>query len=214
LRAGNAAALALAAAMVTATSPSAHRLDECLQAARIAVEPDHLTLELDITPGVAVAGAIVSAIDRDRDGVLSAAEHQDYATQVLDSVEVAIDGRQVHIASALTTFPALAALETGDGTIQLRSTLAVPSQQPGTHRVLFRNRYRPGISVYLANALVPESGRIAVTAQRREASQRDLTITYDVRPDRRSPSRWPWLLGGCALAAGIWQWAKDHPAIS
>jgi hypothetical protein len=199
LRAGNAAALALTAAMVTATSLSAHRLDECLQAARIAVEPDHLTLELDITPGVAVAGAMVSAIDRDRDGVLSAAEQQDYSTQVLDSVEVAIDGRPVHIASAVTTFPALAALQSGDGTIQLRSTLAVPPQQPGTHRVLFRNRYRPDISVYLANALVPESGRIAVTAQRREADQRDLTITYDLRSEE--PGRWTWLFGGVALTA-------------
>jgi hypothetical protein len=39
----------------TASTASAHRRDEYLQAARIAVGPDRVRIELDLTPGMAVA---------------------------------------------------------------------------------------------------------------------------------------------------------------
>jgi hypothetical protein len=52
----------VAAACAAGAGVSAHRLDECLQAARIAIEPDHVGLELDLTPGRAVADAIIADI--------------------------------------------------------------------------------------------------------------------------------------------------------
>ncbi len=74
LRAGRSTALALAltAAVAISTAASAHRRDEYLQAARLAVEPGRVELELDLTPGIAVSAATIADIDRDRDGVLSA----------------------------------------------------------------------------------------------------------------------------------------------
>ena len=48
----------------------------------------------------------------------------------------------------------------------------------GSHRLLFRNAHLAGHSAYLANALVPESARVAVTAQRRDRDQSELTIEY------------------------------------
>ena len=57
------AALVLASAFAGGATLSAHRLDEYLQAARVGIEPDRLHLELDMTPGVAVADAgIVFAV--------------------------------------------------------------------------------------------------------------------------------------------------------
>jgi hypothetical protein len=204
LRAGEAAAvLTVTAAVLAGTGASAHRLDECLQAARIAVEPGRVHLELDLTPGVEAAETIIGEIDGDRDGSLSFDEQQAYARRVLAAIELASDGRRLDLAPggalspAAGVFPAVDALRRGEGTIRLRVQTALPPQPAGGHRVFFRNGYRPDLSVYLANALVPQSDRIAVTAQRHDALQRDLTIDYVVRPGRAAPSS-GWLLGGVA----------------
>ena len=58
-----------AAALIctAAVGLSAHRRDEHLQAARIAIELERVDVELDITPGADVADALVSAIDGDHE---------------------------------------------------------------------------------------------------------------------------------------------------
>ena len=64
--------LALTTAIVGVAEVSAHRRDEYLQAARLAIDPGRVQLELDLTPGIALAEAIIADIDRNRDGSLSA----------------------------------------------------------------------------------------------------------------------------------------------
>ena len=68
--------LALAIVIVSAISLSAHRMDEYLQAARIAIDPDRVEIELDLTPGIALAESILADIDRNHDGLLSAEEQR------------------------------------------------------------------------------------------------------------------------------------------
>jgi len=187
------------AVMTAATSVGAHRLDECLQAARIAVEPERITLELDVTPGVAIADSFIPEIDRDRDGTIAAREQQDFVRRVLGSMDVSLDGRRLELADSTATFPELAALRTGEGMIRVRASVAVPIQSAGAHRVAFRNGYRRDVSVYLANALVPESDRVAITAQHHSAEQRDLVIDYDLHAE--TPALWwPWLAAAAVLA--------------
>ena len=69
----------------------------------------------------------------------------------------------------------------GEGTIRLQSTATLPRLSMGPHQLLFRNSHHPDRSVYLANALVPESDQVAVTAQRRDGDQSELTIDYVLR---------------------------------
>ena len=57
----------------------------------------------------------------------------------------------------------------------------------------------PDRSVYLANALVPESDQVAVTAQRRDGDQTELTIDYVLRT-ASATSTAAWLLGSIAAA--------------
>jgi hypothetical protein len=198
LRAIRAPGLVLAATVVLTGGVSAHRLDECLQAARIAIAPDHVALELDVTPGAAVAETLIADIDRDGDGDLSSAEQDAYVRQVLGSIDLAVDDRRLAVRNSSGNFPDVAALRRGEGTIALRSDARVPNLPAGAHRVQFRNRYRSDVSVDLANALVPESDRVAVLAQHRAADQRELTIDYRVDAKPGLPST-AWLLG--ALAA-------------
>jgi len=200
----------MAAVLASGGVASAHRLDECLQAARIAIEPRAITLELDLTPGVDVAATILADIDRDRDGTLSPLEQQDYARRVFEEMEIAVDGRLAKASAAPAIFPDVAAIQRGEGTIQLRSTIPLAQQSAGTHQVFFRNGYRSGISAYLANALVPGSSRIAIKSQRRGADQRDLTIDYELRSE--GPPQWTWLFGGVAVAAAIAGLKKKIPS--
>jgi hypothetical protein len=209
LRAGN-HSVVLLALVVTATlagsaGVSAHRLDECLQAARIAIEPDHVELELDLTPGRAVADAIVADIDRDRDGSLSPGERQAYVARVLGDVRLEVDGRPLDVKAAAATFAQVEAFRSGEGTIRIRAGAVLPRNDVGAHRLFFRNSHRRDVSVYLANALVPASARIGVTAQRHTAEQQDLTIDYVVR-EGRAMSLPGWLVLAGALGAALYGW--------
>ena len=195
-------ALALTTAVVAGIGVSAHRRDEYLQAARLAVEPGRVDLELDLTPGIAVAEAAIAAIDRDRDGVLSADEKRAYAGRAFDAVALELDGRPLHVESVSATFPGLADLRHGEGTIRLQAAVVLPQQADGDHHLSFRNRDQRDGSVYLANALVPKSERVTITAQRRDPAQRELTIDYGLRggPATSLPA---WLLGGLVAATVV-----------
>jgi hypothetical protein len=183
-RASSAAACGLTLALAAAAggAPSAHRLDEYLQAARIAIDPDRVQLDLDLTPGVAVAGAILSDIDGNRDGSASAEEQRAYAAAVVGALDLAVDGRPLALLPGPSSFPRLDAVRRGEGTISLHAAALLPRQPDGVHRVSFRNRHHPDRSVYLANAMVPDSDRVAVTEQRRDSDQRELVIEYVLRP--------------------------------
>jgi hypothetical protein len=195
--------LALTMVGVVSTDVSAHRRDEYLQAARLAIAPDRVELQLDLTPGIAVAGAIIADIDGNRDDLLSPGEQQAYAGRVLNALSVDIDGQPVPLQLAASRFPDVDAFRRGEGTIELRlqPNADLPPLSEGAHQLSYRNTHRRDVGVYLANALVPDSDRVSITAQLRDTDQRDLTITYVVRDGPETSLAHAWLLGWIAAAA-------------
>jgi hypothetical protein len=167
--------------IVGGAMPSAHRTDEYLQAARLAIDPGRVQIELDLTPGIAMADAILADIDRDRDGSLSAEEQRAYGTLVLSALQVEVDGTRLPVQLGVSSFPEPEAVRRGEGTIRLHSAAMLPRLSIGFHQLLFRNRHHPDRSVYLANAVVPASDRVAVRAQRRDGDQTELIIEYVLR---------------------------------
>lgn len=184
-------------AIVGSDRASAHRRDELLQAARIAVDRTHVELELDLTPGIAVAEAIVAGIDRDQDGSISSPERDAYIAQVVGAVALAVDGHRVALEPSAATFPAIEAMRTGEGTIQIRCHAALATLSTGTHRLVFRNQYRRDVSAYLANALEPRGGGVIVTSQERAPDQHDLAIDFAVEARGGVVPPW-WVFGGVA----------------
>jgi len=182
-RASRATAFAIAAAtaVVLNAGVSAHRLDEYLQTARIAIQPDRVHLELDLTPGVAVADRIVQRIDKDGDGALSMEEQQTYARQMLSAIALRVDGAPLQMTLVASHFPDVEAVKRGEGTIKLDVDIVVPLLSAGRHQLFFHNANDPDSAAYLANALMPENDRISIARQVRDASQRELTIDFDVR---------------------------------
>jgi hypothetical protein len=194
--------LALTTALVGVAEVSAHRRDEYLQAARLAIEPGAVQLELDLTPGIELAEAIIAEIDRNRDGALSLDEQRAYGSLVLSALTLEVDGTPVRAQLAASSFPDVDAMKRGEGTIRIQSAGSLPRLSVGPHQLMFRNRHHPVRSVYLANALVPASDEVAVTAQRRDSDQTELTIEYILRA---APARFTaaWLLGGIVAAMGL-----------
>ena len=188
------------AVVLTTTALQAHRLDECLQAARIAVEEDRVEIELGLTPGVAVAATIIGDIDRDRDGVLSGEEQRAYVKDVVNALRLSVDGRSLAIEAGPSVFPELAAVRAGEAIINLQFVASLPAMSAGRHYISFTNAFRRDVSVYMTNALVPEDDRITITAQQRDPEQRTTTIAYAIAS--RSSEMWPVWMG--APFAGAW----------
>ena len=189
-------------AIVASADVSTHRRDEYLQAARLAIDPARVEIELDLTPGIALADTIIADIDRNRDGLFSPDEQQAYGSVVLAALTLDVDGTPVRMQPDAASFPDADAMRRGEGTIRLHLSATLPRSSAGVHQLLFRNSHHRDRGVYLANALVPESRQVAVTGQRRDENQTELTIDYLVRPAPARPAT-AWLVGGLAVATAL-----------
>ncbi len=189
----------------------AHRLDEYLQATRVAIDVDRVGLEIDLTPGVSVAAKVVAWLDTNGDGRISGAEGDAYARQVLGAVGLSVDGRRAALALVDGRFPDVRDMADGSGVIRIRATARIPSTGSGRHQLAYFNRHHPEMSVYLANTLVPADPRIQVGRQQRDPAQHQLTVDYEVAPD----SAWlraTWLLGG-TVAIGLLFLGRRAPSL-
>lgn len=197
MRAGSAVGAALVSALVAAAGAgvSAHRYDEYLHASRIAIAPASVRLEVSLTPGMAVADAVIRDIDTDRDAVLSDAERRAYAQRVLGGLSLRLDDALVPLAVASSNFPAAGALRGGDSAITIVVDAPLPRSTQGAHRLSFRNANAAHGAVYLANALLPEDDRVAITGMTHAVDQSGLTVAYTVRPARDWSWIWRRLLG-------------------
>lgn len=191
---------ACALALLPATA-GAHRLDEYLQASRVAIGRDRIDVEIDLTPGIAVTPQVLAAIDTNHDGTLSAHEAETYARAVVAVLSLEIDDRAADLEIAGHRFPDVDAMRQGTGTIRVSAAARLPHTGRGTHRILFRNAHRPEIGVYLANALVPRDPAIQIARQERDVLQRELRIDYAVRP--RWPSALSWSGAAVLVLAGL-----------
>ena len=133
-----------------------------------------------MTPGVAVAPAVLAMIDTDGNGDLSAAESDDYARRIIDALVMTVDGQRVRPRLERRQVPAPRDLKAGTASIRLHASAPLPALTDGPHHVFFSNTHRSDIGVYLANALVPSDPRIEITGQRRDVAQHELTIDYSL----------------------------------
>src|SRR4051794_37533013 len=85
----------------------AHRLDEYLQATKISVEQNQISVELRLTPGVAVLPAVLASIDIDGDGLMAEAEQRAYAQRVRDDLLLTLNGAPLSLQLTSLSFPEL-----------------------------------------------------------------------------------------------------------
>ncbi len=159
------------ALLASASTLFAHQLDQYLQATLVVIEPDRVRLQINLTPGVAVAEKVLALVDRDRDGVISTNEAAAYCELLKHYLIVRLDQRDLKLKCTASYFPGPAELRTGWGFIQIEFSATPGQLAPGAHTLFFDNRHLPKLSVYLINAAQPKSGSIQITKQTRNENQ-------------------------------------------
>jgi hypothetical protein len=184
-------ALLIGLAAVPTTS-LAHRLDEYLQATLVSIEPTEVRLQINLTPGVAVAKPVLALIDLDGDGVISTNEASAYSELLKRDLTVRLDRRKVVLKVASSSFPEPTELRTGWGIIQMEFSATLSSLAAGRHKLTLRNRHLPRLSVYLFNAAQPKSDSVQIISQKRNKAQStgeiEFTIARPADSARRSES--------------------------
>ena len=99
----------------------AHRLDEYLQATRMSIARDRLTLEMDLTPGVSIASSVIGQLDTNADGAIAPAEAEAYGRTVLSDLLVTLDDDRVGMTLMHIEIPTIDEMRNGMGTIRLRA---------------------------------------------------------------------------------------------
>ena len=207
MRRGFSAAATAGFLLAISASPSAHRLDEYLQATRVSLERGQVLLEIDLTPGASVADGIIRLIDRDGDSRITPLEAESYGRSVLSDVIVDLDGRRISMTLGRVEAPSLDEMRHGMGTIQVRAAgdvdeAALWRRQRQLH---LRNNHHAASSVYLVNALLPGEAGVSVISQTRDRTQREARIDYRVSPQWPKYLYWP-VIG---LVVGGW-WLVAH----
>ena len=180
---------ALVVVLLLPSAAAAHRLDEYLQAARLAVSPDGVNVELDLTPGATVARAAAARIDRDADGAISPAEAEAYGRAVVGDLTLSVDGHGVPMTLTRAESPPIGEMLDGVGTIRFTMRADLTATSPLQMKVRFANHHAPGASVYLVNALKSDP-RLVLERQTRDIHQQAIELDYAVQPGRSRTVGW------------------------
>jgi hypothetical protein len=203
---------AIVAACLLVPAPAAgHRVDEYLQAARLSLTRDRLMLEMELTPGTMLAPDLLGVIDTDRSGAISPEEAANYGRIVLGEVTLALGARTAPLTLTSVDVPSIDELRDGSGAIRIRASSDHPDAPSGRVRLHFRNDHRPGASVYLVNALLPQDPGVRVLGQTRDGTQREAWIDYEIAP--RAAARLTWPVIGLGVLA-VWLAFRRRAALS
>jgi hypothetical protein len=162
----------------------AHRDDEYLQATLVVIEPGEVRLQINLTPGIAVAEQVLARIDRDRDGAISKNEAAAYAKLLKRDLTLRVDGRKSELKLAASEFVPPEELRTGSGIIRMEFSASSGRLAAGPHRLTLDNRHLIEMSVYLINAAQPRFATVEITRQKRNDNQSAGEIEFTFHPFR------------------------------
>ena len=182
----------------------AHRLDEYLEATILSVEKDHVQASMRLIPGVAVSSSVITSIDSDGDGILSAAEQSAYAERVLGDLSLTVDGNRLMLKLVSASFPKVEEMREGLGEIHIEFRADLP---PGgaNRRLILENHHQVRKAAYLVNCLVPSDHDIRIVSQTRNEQQSFYQLDYVQAgvPSAPLPLQWWTNFRGAMSAVGF-----------
>ena len=183
------AALLVGLSLALAANALAHRLDEYLQATRVAVSTNRIDLSIELTPGVAVVSQVMAVIDKNGDGQISPVEQNDYGKQVLKDLLLRLDDKVSALQLVEASFATVLEMQSGVGVIRLKASAQSNTLTAGKHSLYLTNAHLPLISVYLVNALTPKTPAVQITKQTRDELQKEYRLEFEIVADARRVSR-------------------------
>ena len=172
----------LLALLAAPTTVFAHRDDEYLQATLVAIEPSSVRLQINLTPGVAVAEQVIAQIDRDRDGEISENEVVAYADSLQRDLTLRVDGQKCDLTLTASEFVPPEELRTGSAIIRMEFSASFGPLAAGPHRLTLENRHLTAMSVYLINAVQPRLATVQINRQKRNDNQSVGEIEFTFHP--------------------------------
>jgi len=171
----------------------AHRDDQYLQAMLVAIEPSSVRLQINLTPGVAVAEQVIAQIDRDRDGEISENEVVAYADSLQRDLTLRVDGQKCDLTLTASEFVPPEELRTGSAIIRMEFSASFGPLAAGPHRLTLENRHLTAMSVYLINAVQPRLSTVQIDRQERNDNQSvgEIEFTFHPLPSNSPASAWP-----------------------
>jgi len=148
----------------------------------VAIEPSSVRLQINLTPGVAVAEQVIAQIDRDRDGEISENEAAAYAESLQRDLTLRIDGQKFDLTLTASEFVPPEELRTGSAIIQMEFSATFGRLAAGFHRLTLENRHLTAMSVYLINAVQPRLATVQITRQKRNDNQSVGEIEFTFHP--------------------------------
>src|SRR3954470_24533815 len=91
----------------------AHQLDEYIQATLVVIEPGEIRLQMNLTPGVQVAGKVLALIDRDQNSVVASNEANVYAEALQHDLTAKLDEHDVKLKLTAARFPEVSEIRAG-----------------------------------------------------------------------------------------------------
>lgn len=159
----------------------AHPVDEVVQGAYLTLAPGVVKLELDLTLGTQVAGAVLDTLDVNADQSIADAEARAYAQAVLEQSTLTLSGVAVPWTLDRVVVPPYQNLNLGSDTLKVYAVAERPDAL-GEQSLSYQNRYQPVKSQWTANVfLQPAAGwQYQVINQGRSNDGRQLTVAYQV----------------------------------
>jgi hypothetical protein len=158
----------------------AHPVDEIVQGAYVTLMPGKVLLELDITPGSAVSGAVLNVLDADGDKNISTAETEVYAGLIIKQLSLFIDNVDTAWSLESVSVPPYTSLQSATDTLKILA-FAARDDATGPHTFRFTNNYQPAQSSYGANVFLrPCDGWIfQIMEQKHSDDGRQLTVSFE-----------------------------------
>lgn len=159
----------------------AHPVDEVVQGAYLTLAPGVVKLELDLTLGNQVAGAVLDTLDVNADQTITDAEARAYAQQVLEQSTLMLSGVTVPWTLDRVTMPPYQNLNVGSDTLKVYAVAERPDEL-GEQSLSYQNRYQPVKSQWTANVFLQPAAdwQYQVADQGRSDDGQQLTVTYQV----------------------------------
>lgn len=156
----------------------AHGDHDVLQSVFVRVEPTSVVLEWSATTSPAGAASLLRSLDPNADGQVDATESRAFGRRVAAGLRLRLDGHRVRLGDVAASIPEVEVLRGGDVPVRLAWTIPIAPLPAGPHQLQVRNQFKASRSAYLCNAVLSEDTGIRVTGQRRDRTQRVLTMAF------------------------------------
>lgn len=172
---------ALLLALLHPGGAHAQQRDQVLQSMTVELAPGRLAIQVQVTPGAAMADDLLGLIDLDGDAMISPLEQRYFTSYLRDSWRFKLDGEMLPMRPVSARFPDAGQMRAGNGTIFLAFEAPIPGDDL-PHRLLLEQHNAPQIKgrIYRVDTLASHDLRVQLLDQQRNQDQSQYMLDFRI----------------------------------